>query len=410
MQMLIQPEMIKKQLLSVEDFLTISAQINYLLSARRPCPEAILDKILGSCEVTGSKEAMLEGIKYAILAYANRSRRLGPLAVLHPLRATHLLVLASKTPKVTDILSLFLHDYYEDIYTPDLNQETRLHLDHNFGKVKQHLDEHENWLLEERMKSLTRRDEEEYQEYLGRLLEQSAHFPELTTLKLADRLDNTFDMRIVKQDNHDYFRMIFNSLFLSSGNCLKPKKRSKFHQVDELDEAHRLYQLFKNAIFLTLVRLYRQDREAENKILFDALAAVSLHEAGSILGQLFCYHLTDKLQQRRLLMNVMAYCQAGGIEKLTPSERGHQLDGMFKDRFDHSDKPIRKKKLKEMQEDKEMMVNAALAFLTIFQSFLISPTFQVGGIKPTGLSHNMDDDEQTLTLHISDLGLHFNDD
>lgn len=383
-----------RQLLLPEDFLGISAQINYLLSARHPSYEAIARKILGGRQIQGPEEAVVEGVRCLIRAYRNRLRRLGPLAVLHPLRAAHLLVAASPQPTLLDVLTAFFHDYYEDIHTSDLAPDLRKELDDNFDKVKAFLSEDEAWELEQRLQSLTCDKKEHYQAYLGRLMEQSSLTPELICIKLADRLDNSFDMRIVQENYTDYFRLIYHILFLNVNQ--DQVLGSVPSEPGQLDEAHRLYQLFKNAIFLTLLRLYhRDDGNSTAKLLFGTLAAVSQQEAGRILGQLFSRDVKDREKQREILMDTMNYCQSGGLERLTPANRGHQLDGLFKDRFDFGSRAEREEALGHMQKNKQLMAEAAVAFLGVFEAFLSSPNYQVAGIKATGLS--LDEDE-TLDL------------
>jgi hypothetical protein len=375
-------------LLSLEDFLTFSARLNYLLSARHTSSAAILDKILRGAVICGSPSTLEDGITYLMRAYSNRARRLGPLAVLHPLRTAHLLVLATEAPTTLDLLSAFLHDYYEDIYTPDLDQNVRQELEWHFSMLQQHLTEEESWQLEERLTMLTKKDDEQYHEYLGRLMDQARHTPEIIWVKLADRLDNTLDMRIIEDHtSSDFFRQLFDILFLRH----EEKTHDEPPKAVEapIDEAHRLFQMFKNAIFLTLVRRSGLDQISyPAQRLFEALTAASIAETGRILMQIFSYHVVDVRRQRELIYDVMRYSQEGGLTRITPSQRGHRLDGLFKKRFDHANRNKREAALQELQQDKELMVSSALAFLGVFESFRVSPQFRLGGIRATGLSED----------------------
>ncbi len=373
------------QVLSVEDFLSLSARINYLLAATEPSIEAVMGRLVARRRLQGSMEVLSSGISFLLRAYRNRLRRLGPLAVLHPLRASHLLVLASENPTVLDTLTAFLHDYYEDIFTPEMDSEQRQELEWRYEMLQQQLSEEERWFLDERIKWLTKRPEEQYHEYLGRLLMQARHTPELIWVKLADRLDNTYDLRVVDEGNDEYFRLIFDVLFLRKADR-RQIPTTPPPAPGQMDEAHRLYQMFKNAVFLTLVRNYSLDSETLTaRRLFDALASASIQESGRILSQILNYQLVDPIKQRHLLMDAMEYCYGGGINRITSSQRGHKLDGLFKDRFDHPDSKTRKAMLKKMQNDKELMIEAALAFLTIFESFLNSSHYHVSGVKASGL-------------------------
>lgn len=67
-----------------------------------------MGRLVARRRLQGSMEALSSGISFVARADRNRLRRLGPLAVLHPLRASHLLVLASENPTVLDTLTALL--------------------------------------------------------------------------------------------------------------------------------------------------------------------------------------------------------------------------------------------------------------------------------------------------------------
>lgn len=375
-----------RPLLSLEEYLTFSARLNYLLSARHTSAPAILDKIRKETPICGSPAAVEDGISYVLRAYNNRVRRLGPLAALHPLRAAHLLVLATESASVLDLLTVFLHDYYEDIYTPDLEPAARQELEWHFSLLQKHLTEEECWQLNDRLNMLTKQPSEQYHEYLGRLMAQAHHTPEILWVKLADRLDNTYDMRIIEDNtNSDFFRQLFDILFLRHEE--KAYDQAPKAPQAPIDEASRLFQMFKNVVLLNLVRRTGVDKyNYPVQRLFEALAVASVEETGRILMHLFSYHITDVRKQRHLIYDVMRYSQEGGLTRITPSAKGHQLDGLFKNRFDHPSRTKRKAALLELQEDKELMVSSALAFLGVFESFIVSPQYRLGGIHAYGLS------------------------
>ncbi len=49
--------------------------------------------------------------------------------------------------------------------------------------------------------------------------------------------------------------------------------------------------------------------------LFDSLAITSINEAQNIMLHIFTYHMRDSKKQKAILMNVMDYCNNGGIQK-----------------------------------------------------------------------------------------------
>ena len=145
----------EQELLSLTSFLTISARINYLLSSRAPSYEALVNGLIQNRPLCGSLATIEDGVAYLVSAYRNRSRRLGPLAVIHPMRASHLLILACEEPYELDILTAFFHDYYEDIYTDDQPENIRQELGQKMAALTERLSPEERDILYHRMQVLT---------------------------------------------------------------------------------------------------------------------------------------------------------------------------------------------------------------------------------------------------------------
>lgn len=384
--------MIPQTLLNLQQHLTLSAKVNYLLASREPQHAEILSHILGGAEVFGFEEAVVDGIAFLGFAYQNRNRRMGPLAVLHPMRTAHILSLAAEQPSDLDLLTAFLHDYYEDIYIPECTPDTLRELESRMTHICRHFSPEQKEQLEYRLRTLTKNKEEQYHEYLGRLMKEARFCAEIIWVKLADRLDNTFDMRVV-EDNvpENFFRELFDILFLRPEvkSYDRPKRPSPRPMMDE---AHRLFQMFKNVVFLSLVRRSELDQvNLPAQRLFHALTQASIHESGRILMHIFSHDIVDVKKQRELIFEVINYSQEGGLHRITPARRGHRLDGLFQERFDHADRSKREAALRGLQADKELMTVSALAFLGVFESFVSSPSFRLAGVRETGLS-----DEDTL--------------
>ncbi len=374
------------ELVDLDRFLSTSAKLNYLLSAKEPSFEAIARTVLEKKIIAGSINAIKDSVAFLVRAYSNRSRRLGPMAVLHPLRTAHTFVIANNGKlNEIDIMTAFLHDYYEDIYTLDLNESVRRDLEWQYKEVLKHLVPDERSMLDERIKLLTIEKGEKYHQYLGRLMNEAERIPELLWVKMADRLDNTFDMRIVENEDCDFFRMLFDLIFLNE----TPEHSFVYNSppAGQMSESKRLYQMFKNAVFLTLIRNHNLDGATEtSRRLFMALGIASLKESGRILSDIFRYYIRDIDKRRELVFDTISYNMGGGLNQITHSGRGNRLDGLFKERFDQPDRQTRKKVLNELQQDKDMMALAALAFISLFESFLASPGFVLQGVQETGLS------------------------
>lgn len=374
----------------LNEFFRLSAMLNYQLSAVGVGRASIVDTILDGRQVDPDEQAVLgEVLTYLERAYSHKQRRLGPLAVLHPLRATALLVRAQEEVNLLDLLTELLHDKFEDIVESDFPQDEWHRLEGHLAGLLRRIDPPSEWYLMERLDVLTRRsDGETYYEYIGRILKRAAATPELVRVKLADRLDNTLDMRIDFRDpleGVDFFALLFRTMLHQPVPASTPPRP---HPVRApLDGARRLYELFKNTVLLSLVRQHlHPGSDATAQVLFDAIAAASMREAQRVVLHLFTYHVTDVERQHDLLMETLAYCRDGGISEVTRVNPANRLDGLFLERFDAPSSQARQRKLEELYQDKELMVAAGLAFIVIFMSFRDDCEFVVRGVTPAGIT------------------------
>ena len=81
----------------------------------------------------------------------------------------------------------------------------------------------------------------------------------------------------------------------------------------------------------------------------------------------------------------MAYCLLGGFDVITTPRQEQKLDGLFTECFDYDDSEIREKRLQVLYQDKPLMVQASIAFIVIFLSFLDDEQYHVQGITPKGI-------------------------
>lgn len=373
----------------LNEFLKLSAALNYQLSAATVGREKLLLTLTGNKPLgDDDKHVLLEVLAYLDQAYGRKRRRLGPMAVLHPLRATALLAAASDEVELLDLLSVLLHDKFEDITQADHSPDNWTELEQRFHAMLKRVDPMDEWYLMERLAVLTRRGHEEtYYAYIGRLVSRAPQTPELVRVKLADRLDNTLDMRIDFRDpleDADFYESLFQVMFVPNYPGYEPELG---HASEPLNGARRMYELFKTVVTLSLVRqtgvLDPDDRAAQ--LLFEALCLASVKEAQRIVMHIFGYHRTEVAEQRALLNDAMRYCLSGGVGSITPPSAPHRLDGLFLEQFDHLDRKVRQRKLQELYGDKRLMVEAAVAFIVIFQSFLNDPSYYVRGVSAEGI-------------------------
>ena len=241
--------------------------------------------------------------------------------------------------------------------------------------------------LTENMLSLTRLGNESYYQYIGRLLENARQAPEIIEVKLADRLDNTLDLRIDLEDplaRIDFFENIYQILFVNNFKGYVPKWEHS--PATAINGAKRLYQLFKNAVLLSLIRQYAPDTGPHSqKILFDAVSEVGLNEAQRTLVHLISYHVKDVPTQRRLILEAMEYCYSGKSDLVTKPDGKQLLDGLFTTYFGHKSSQVRRQQLDILYQNKYLMLEATVAFMVIFLSFLNDQNYYIKGISAEGI-------------------------
>ena len=367
----------------LDSFLRLSAVLNYQLSAVALGSGNIVALLLEDKQLSqDEKDILLAGLKYLGRAYGRKRRRLGPLAILHPIRATALLARAEDRVNLLDLLAELLHDKLEDVSADDLS------LEEEFQSLLERVNPTDERFLMERLELLKRREEgQTYCQYIGRMLGQETQRPDVIRVKLADRLDNTLDMRVDIHDplkGVDFFSHIFQLLFVGSYTGYRP---SLAHPPKSpINGAQRLYELFKNTVLLSLIR-QKEDisKDAAASRLFEAIATASMKEAQRTVMHIFGYHITDISAQKGILEDAMGYCLHGGVDIVSTPTRGHRLDGLFVGCFDHHDSTVRKKQLRLLYQDKPLMVEASIAFIVIFLSFLSDEAYYVRGITPEGI-------------------------
>jgi hypothetical protein len=310
---------------NLTEFFKLSAALNYQLSVSRDLSWNILRIILGDVKLSHDQHnIMLDALSYLNHAYKDQHRRMGPLSVLHPLRATAILSRTVKKVNMLDLLTELLHDkhedskasnYPEDKYGKNYYQQ----LETEFNLFLHKNDPNDNWYLMERIDLLSRRGGEPYFTYIGRLMNRARQTPELVRVKLADRLDNTLDLHSEFYDpieHTDFFAELFHILYIKNYQPPEPEVQHPIRHP--LYGAYRLYQLFKNAVLVSIIRR-RQSMSYDTAAqpLFEQLVRASMEEAQRVIIHIFNYHLKDVDQQRRLLLDTMDYCQEGGMLEIT---------------------------------------------------------------------------------------------
>jgi hypothetical protein len=376
-----------KPLIDTQEFLSLSSFLNYQLAGEPINWRGILNLLVGRPDMLDQDEenCLLAALEYIGEAYGNQKRRLGPLAILHPIRASALLARAHERPTVLDLLTALLHDKQEDLTADRYSAETWARLENNYRGLLERLPPRDEWLLNERIAFLAKQKGQAYTSYLGHLLQQAKTTPELALVKLADRLDNTLDLRIDLQDFSDHsrcFQLIFDILFVNSYQGLRLGQPHP--AAGKINGAMRLFQLYKNAVFLSMLRDEQVPLGKAAQRLFYSLAVAGIREAQTIMLHIFAYHLPAPADQRALLLEAMDYAHGAGFERIS-EESGAVLDGLFRRYFVYDNREMKKKRLADLYQNKRLMGLVAVSFLVIFANFINSETYRIKGISAAGI-------------------------
>ncbi len=382
-------------LYNLNEFFKLSSVLNYNLSAAALNRQNVLMFITADKPLDDDPERhrqynriLLDALEYLFSAYRKKRRRLGPMAVLHPLRATILFARSAERLNYLNLISVMFHDVLEDIRPQDFVDINWREMESRLYALLERMPPGDEKELMQRLEALTKLEGESYYVYIGRLLRQARRIPDVVLVKLADRLDNTLDMRVDIQDpmeGIDFFENIFQILFVRNFPGYRPALNHPMSSP--LNGAKRLYQLFKNTVLLSLIRQHDVAGDRRRmKTLFDAVAEASLSEAQRTLLHLMGYHFQDVASQRRLVLDVMEYCYSGRSSVATKPGNGRELDGLFAGYFGPLHSRERNRKLAQLYKDKPLMMQACIAFITIFLSFLNDASFFVEGISTHGIS------------------------
>jgi hypothetical protein len=374
-----------RELITIEEFVTLSAKINYQLSATRLNKEALLALVLGPAELDeGDRTLLLQAFDVLQAGYQQERRRLGTPGILHPLRAAALLSRALK-PTLMHLLCSLLHDKDEDLTEGELGSERFGEMQVAYHELLHNLGPRRAAELKTRIDVLSNCGPSSYEAYLGRLLDNARGMPEVLHVKLCDRLDNTFDIHLQHPGvtRFNFYRAVFDILFLPHFGGID---MGRFHFMPDIDQGVMLLsQLFKDLTFLALLRSEGLDRlDTDTAKLFNGLAVAGIREAQWLALESFKTSITDVDKQRALLMEVMDYCTKGGIEAVTAAEAGGELDGILLNTFKAQQAGSRRKMLAELFNDRVQLTRMVLTFIVVFAAFINDSSYVIRGIGRAG--------------------------
>ena len=378
----------------LNEFLKLSSVLNYNLSAASLNRYNVMMYIIGrkaldrnTSKDREKKGLIMDALGYLFSAYQQKRRHLGPMAVLHPLRATAIFARNQKRLNTVGLLSVLFHDIMEDINSNDFDASQWMDMESRLYDLLERMPDEDEAELLGHVVALTRTERETYYQYIGRLLESASQAPQLVHVKLADRLDNTLDMRIDLEDplaGVDFFKNVFQLMFVNNYRGYTPS--NEHSPASAMNGARRLHQLFKNTVLLSLIRQqHSMGNDHALHVLFEAVCDASLKEAQRTLMHLLGYHFTNLSDQRKLMLEAMDYCFSGRIDLVTKPDREQLLDGLFSTYFAYNAKKVLHRQLDILYQNKPLMIQASIAFFVIFLHFLNDAKYYIHGISAEGI-------------------------
>jgi hypothetical protein len=366
----------KRERMTTDAHLQLSAAINYEVEATKKNKNAILALILGPESPFQDRKLMMQALNVVLTGYGDTKRKFRGMAVVHPLRTAAIVARCVEHPTVTHMVTALLHDRDEDL--KDLTGRHKDLFEQELAGLHRLLSNDDGWYVGERIALLTRKSGEHYVKYVARILGHTNTMMDLLHVKCADRLDNTLDHGLQHRSAHlNWFRAMHDALFVPSyrGVILED-----YHQLPENDQGGAVLSMaFKNTIFMSLVRqcdLALADRTTVRFI--DALAVASIRVVGWIALGVLAGDVPPVSKHREFLLDVMQYIQEGGL-MVRSKGQGSDLDGMLLDYW-HNDSQLRKKRMSEIFADRERLLKLCCLLIAIFSSFLNDPRFFVKGI------------------------------
>ena len=363
-------------------YLSLSEAIAYRLSATTGDPRMLLNLILEGIEAPCDPAILIQAIKVILIGYGSKRRKMGPLAVIHPLRAMALRARAPGSLTMLALILLALHDRDEDLTEVAIGTEQFHSMMEEMDKLNAMLTPEQRWLLGERVNLMTHKGEHTYNEYLAEIMSKSQLMPDLIEGKLTDRLDNTLDVGVSLHGvpGQGAFGTIFDVLFLPTYPGLKAP--SNYIPLADNESRQILANLFKNAEFVNLLRTEGCFLEGTSRYLRDEVITASLRITRFLVQDAFAR--IGSFEQKAATLEVLGYCQSGGLAAVyapgRAPEKGASLDGLFA-----GSKSERKDKILSLVTDSSRLARVAVLFLAVFASFRSDPTYQIRGIDRRGV-------------------------
>ena len=370
-----------------DGFLELSADIAYRLSGQAVNPRTLLDLVLDGRIAPCPENILIQALQVILTGYGDKHRKMGPLAVIHPIRAAVILSRVSGNPSMLDLLTTFLHDRDEDLTEEEIGADRWQAMCEAIENLNRLLDEGSAAALAARLRLLTIQPGQTYNDYLVTIMAHSQEMPDLIRAKMADRTDNTLDIGVSRHGikGQGAFGTIFDLMFLPNypGLVAPPS----YVPLTESESVQILANLFKNIEFVSLLRTEGCHVDSTSEKLRDGLLNSSIRIARFLVQDALVS--LPKGEQKDAIDDVWSYCLHGGLAAVyVPRKEGvtqrFPLDGLFAEHYGSKDG--RKARLKALVADKRYLARAGIALLAAFSSFRSDPNYRIQGIDRRGIT------------------------
>ncbi|MBI5537386.1 MAG: hypothetical protein HY898_31980 [Deltaproteobacteria bacterium] len=328
--------------------------------------KAITRHVLGASERSRKAKVPVDSAVCTVLeAYGSGRRKVGAPAAVHPIRVARRLRLMGTHSPVSLVAALG-HDLIEDksmgfaelrgLSVPDLE---RVH---------------------DLMSLLTRGEREPYFDYIKRVANDDAAL----LIKLVDRLDNTYDLRVSADPGQHDPELVYKELFRRAVLDALDHGPVGDHPIRApISSSRRLFDLFKSIVLVHFVR-HRGPLPPKIEAAVRKLITTGVAEAELTALHVLQFHDYPGLA-RQVTTELMSYgdrfwrVTSSTVKPVSP------LDGLFHT-FDARLSKHDDGSLDALQNDLARLLMGALSMAVILTRFNLDPSFKgIAGVDDRGV-------------------------
>ena len=328
--------------------------------------KAITRHVLGASERSRKAKIPVDSAVRTVLElYGSGKRKVGAPAAVHPIRVARRLRLMGTLSPVSLVAALG-HDLIEDKSI-------------GFPEV-QGLHDQDMQRVQDLMALLTRGEREPYFDYIKRVAADDAAL----LIKLVDRLDNTYDLRISSDPGQTDPELVYKELFRRAVlDDLDHGPHGQHPDKVPIRSSRRLFDLFKSIVLVHFVR-HRGPLPPKIEAAVRKLVTTGIAEAELTALHVLQFHDYPGLA-RNVTTELVSYgdrfwrVTSSTVRPVSP------LDGLFQ-AFDARLSKQDDSALDALQDDLARMLMGALSMAVILTRFDLDPSFKgIAGVDDRGV-------------------------